>query len=134
MVVKNKKAKVSRRAAPKSGSGKGWTQRRPRMRVSKGRRPFFFDDPAVDKLLGMVMALTGEVAVLRERLDTHERLAVEGKIATPANIEAYSPDLATEDAREAVRVDMLNRVFRMIAFTELPGQDNYQSLVDKFAK
>jgi hypothetical protein len=109
---------------------------RPRMRFAKGRRPFFFEDPAVDKLLAMVMALTGEVAVLRERLDTHERLAKKGKKATPENIETYAPDASVEDAREAARAASLDRVFRIIAFNDdRRGESdaNFQNLIDEFA-
>jgi hypothetical protein len=43
-------------------------------KTAKGKRPVYFEDPQVDKLLAMVIALTGEVSVLRERLDTLERL------------------------------------------------------------
>jgi hypothetical protein len=110
---------------------------KPRMRFAKGRRPFFFDDGNIDKLLAMIMALTGEVAVLRERLDTHERLARKGKKATPENIEKYSPDTVVEDAREAVRAAMLSRVFRIIAFNDddrTRSDANYQNLVDKFSE
>lgn len=110
---------------------------KPRMRFAKGHRPFFFDNAAIDKLLAMIMALTGEVAVLRERLDTHERLAKKGKKATPENIEKYQPDMAVEDAREAVRVASLDRVFRIITFNDdrrTEGDANYQNLVDKFAE
>ena len=42
---------------------------------AKGKKPTFFADPQVDKLMAIVMALAGEVSVLRERLDTVERLA-----------------------------------------------------------
>ena len=42
----------------------------PRPLAAKGRRPQFLDDPDSDRLLAMIMALTGELAVLRERLDT----------------------------------------------------------------
>ncbi len=110
---------------------------RPRQRFAKGRRPIFFDDAAVDRLLAMVMALTGEVAVLRERLDTHERLASKGKKASPENIEKYSPDPAVDDSREATRVAMLNRVFRIIAFNDdrrTEGEEAYKSLIEKFAE
>jgi len=41
---------------------------------AKGKRPFYFDNPESDKLLAIVMALAGEVSVLRECLDTLERL------------------------------------------------------------
>ncbi|MDX2222942.1 MAG: hypothetical protein SFV21_09355 [Rhodospirillaceae bacterium] len=110
---------------------------KPRQRFAKGRRPYFFADPAIDKLLGMVMALTGEVAVLRERLDTHERLAAKGKVATPANIEKYAPDLKVEDEREAVRAAMLSRVFRLIAVDDTRAAESeaaYQDYIARFSR
>lgn len=125
MAVKKKKAGAKAPAA------------RPRMRFAKGRRPFFFENAAIDKLLAMIMALTGEVAVLRERLDTHERLAKKGKVATSENIEKYAPDTSVEDAREKTRVAMLNRVFRIIAFNDdkrTESEANYQNLIDKFSE
>lgn len=124
-------------AKKKAKSKTAGTKVKPRMRFAKGRRPFFFEDGNIDKLLAMIMALTGEVSVLRERLDTHERLAKKGRKATPENIEKYSPDAVVEEAREAVRVAMLNRVFRMIAFNDddrTRSDANYQNLVDRFAE
>ena len=88
-----------------------------RQRVAKGRRPFFLDSPDSDKLLAMIVALVGEVSVVKERLDTHERLAAQGKVATSEEIENYSPDEAVEDEREAWRAAMLERVFRIISAT-----------------
>ena len=90
---------------------------KPRQRVAKGRRPFFLDSPDSDKLLAMIVALVGEVSVVKERLDTHERLAVQGKVATPEEIENYAPDEDVEDEREAWRAAMLERVFRIISAT-----------------
>lgn len=39
-------------------------------RKAKGKRPYYFANPDVDRLLSMVMALTGELSVTRDRLDT----------------------------------------------------------------
>src|SRR5438045_4020830 len=88
---------------------------RARQRFAKGRRPFFMKDPDVDRLLAIVTALTAEVSVVRERLDTAERLAEQGLPATPQNIEAYEPTPEVEAAREAVRQTMIGRVFRILA-------------------
>ena len=90
---------------------------KPRQRVAKGRRPFFLDSPDSDKLLAMIVALVGEVSVVKERLDTHERLAVQGKIATAEEIENCAPDEDVEDERKAWRAAMLDRVFRIISAT-----------------
>ena len=109
----------------------------PRQRVAKGRRPAFMKDPDVDRLLALIMALTGEVAVMRDRLDTHERLAKAGKVATPANIEAFEPDAVLEDVREADRAAMLNRVFRILSVEmDQTGQAErgYRSLIETFSK
>lgn len=108
---------------------------KPRQRVAKGRRPFFLENPESDKLLAMITALVGEVSVLRDRLDTHERLAAAGKVATPDEIEAYRPDEGVEDEREAQRAAMLERVFRIITVTRDGGADSepYDALIDKFA-
>ena len=65
----------------------------------------------------MIVALAGEVSVVKERLDTHERLAALGKVATPEEIENYAPDEDAEDEREAWRAAMLERVFRIISAT-----------------
>lgn len=65
----------------------------------------------------MIVALVGEVSVVKERLDTHERLAARGKVATPEEIENYALDEEAEDERETWRAAMLERVFRIISAT-----------------
>jgi uncharacterized membrane protein YdbT with pleckstrin-like domain len=101
---------------------------RPRQRVAKGRRPMFMRDPDVDKLLAMIMAMTGEIALLRGRLDTHERLLASGRPVTLETIESFTPDAAAEAAREAQRQAMLARVFRILSVAETQAQ---QPEIDK---
>lgn len=85
-----------------------------RRRIAKGRRPFFFPDPNTDKLLSMIAALAGEVAVLRQRVDTHERLADRRGIFSAADVEAYSPAVEVSDERARWRQEFLQRVFRIL--------------------
>ena len=85
-----------------------------RVRTAKGRRPYFFDDPNIDKLLAMIMALAGEVSVIRERMDTHERLAREKTWATHEAIEDYEPDEVAEAFRAQWRRDYIARVLRIV--------------------
>ena len=85
-----------------------------RIRTAKGRRPYFFEDPNIDKLLAMIMALTGEVSVLRERLDTHERLAAKKKWSSHQAIEDYEPDEITEAFRAQWRSEFIARVLRIV--------------------
>jgi hypothetical protein len=107
---------------------------RRRQRYAKGRRPFFMADPDIDRLLAIVVALTAELSVVRDRLDTVEQLAHRSLPATPANIEAYEPEPAVEAAREARRSAMLDRVFRILSQpAEGGGEVNYQAMVDRFS-
>lgn len=68
--------------------------------------------PTEDRLLAMVAALTSEVAVLRSRLDTLERLAEQAGVLDRAAIEAFAPDAAAETEREALRTRLIDKVFR----------------------
>jgi hypothetical protein len=90
-------------------------------------------DPDVDRLLAIVTALTAELSVVRERLDTAERLADRGLLATPANIEAYEPEPAVETAREAIRSAMLDRVFRILSQPHEGDDGSYEAMVDRFS-
>ena len=75
-------------------------------------RPVYFDASDIDRVMSVVLALASEVAALRERLDTHERLAPE----RIAQVEAYIPTQETLAAREAWRDAYIHRLFRV--FTE----------------
>lgn len=77
-------------------------------------RPAFFDDPAVDKLLAITMALLGEVCVLRDRLDAHERLAAARGLFDPATVDAWVPDAEAAAARDAARQATLDRVLSVL--------------------
>ena len=68
-----------------------------------GKRPYFLDDPAVERVLAVTLAVAQEVAVLRERLDTVERLLEAngrngGGLRREA-IEAYVPDPTAANER-----------------------------------
>lgn len=82
-------------------------------RQTLGKRPHFFDDPALDQMMTFLIELTTEVAVLRERQDTVERLLERDGKVTRASIEAFQPDAKTEAERVAWREAYLKRVLRM---------------------
>ncbi|MGH8248902.1 MAG: hypothetical protein ACREUU_21040 [Gammaproteobacteria bacterium] len=89
-------------------------------RKAKGERPYFFEDPSVDKLLTMLMALAGEVSVMRDRLDTVERLAQERGLFKQKDIESYQPSDEVLAARAARREEFLSEITRIIQ-AELEG-------------
>jgi len=81
---------------------------------AKGKKPTFFADPQVDKLMAIVMALAGEVSVLRERFDTIERLAENKGLLSRQEIEAYRPNPQAAEEREQWRTEYIRRVLRVV--------------------
>jgi hypothetical protein len=79
---------------------------------AKGKRPAYFEDPAIDRLLSIVMALAGEVAVNRERLDTVERLLDANGTLSRADIEAFKPDRDAGYARGLATREYIARILR----------------------
>jgi hypothetical protein len=79
---------------------------------AKGKRPHYFDDPAIDRTLSIVMALVGEVSVLRERLDTVERLLETKGTISRADIESYMPDRNAGFDRGVATREFITRVMR----------------------
>ncbi len=82
----------------------------PIRRTPKGKKPRYFEDPATDKLLSMVMTLAEELSVTRDRLDTVEQLLNAHGLLPPAAVEEFEPDTALESAREARRARFVNRL------------------------
>jgi hypothetical protein len=79
---------------------------------AKGKRPAYFEDPATDRMLSIVMALVGEVSVLRERLDTVERLLEANGSLSRADIENYAPDRAAGKERNLLIKAYIARIMR----------------------
>lgn len=80
----------------------------------RGARPWFHDDPAVERVLAITMALAGEVAVLRERLDTVERLLTGRGCFDRAEIETYTPDGPAEIERQRWHAEYVARILRVV--------------------
>lgn len=79
---------------------------------AKGKRPEFFEDPATDRLLSIVMALVGEVSVQRQRADTLERLLEKKGVLTRQEIEGFEPDRAAAEERGIATKAYIARVMR----------------------
>jgi hypothetical protein len=80
--------------------------------IAKRRLPIPNLTTTEDMLLAMVTALAGEIAVLRERLDTAERLLDAAGVVPRAHIEGFTPDEAQTAEREVLRKNLISRVFR----------------------
>lgn len=81
---------------------------------AKGKRPNFLDDPAIERVLSITLAVAGELAVTRERLDTVERLLSNSDLLTQAAIDAYEPSEQEAQQRAMWHQEYLARIFRIV--------------------
>ena len=101
-------------------------------RTAKGRKPQYFSDPAIDKLLAIVMTLAGELSVTRERLDTLERLLAREGILQQGALDQFEPDQNDLQERSEARADYLERILRTVQMEleEATGEDMPRSEQD----
>jgi hypothetical protein len=66
------------------------------------------------RLIAMVTALAAELSVVRERLDTYERLSERAGVFTQADVEKFEPDAAALSERANLRSHVLQTVFRVL--------------------
>lgn len=90
-------------------------------REPRGRRAQFYDDPAIDQLWAIVLALTAEVSVAFDRIDTLERLLQRAGSLRPGDIDAYLPDGATATEKSRRREELIQRVFQVLSQYERAG-------------
>ncbi len=83
-------------------------------RMAKGKRPHFYDDPAVDQLWAIILALTAELSVTYDRLDTVERLLDQHGVLKRDAVEDYEPDSTAEAERKQRRDEYIARIFRVV--------------------
>lgn len=88
---------------------------KPIARHVAGARPGFHADPAIDRLIAMVLALTRETSVLRDRIDTIEILAQEAGWLQPGAIDAYLAPLDVRARREVSREAMIGKVLDILS-------------------
>lgn len=92
-------------------------------RTPKGERPQFSTNPEVDRVMAIAMAIAGEVAVLRERLDTFEALSAARGSVSAADIDSFVPSDDHEKRREQWRHDFLDRVLYILRAEADTAQD-----------
>lgn len=100
---------------------------------AKGVRPKYLEDPASDRILSIVMALAGEVAVVKERLDTVERLLDTKGSISRADIEAYVPDRAAGHARGLMHREFAARILRGVQ-QDMESLETAESSVEEVSR
>lgn len=102
-------------------------------RKAKGKRPYYFSNPDVDKLLSMIMALTGELAIARDRIDTLERVAATKGLFSSEDIENFELSADALQARADRHKQLLREVNRIIVgeLEDLEGasEEEYTAVV-----
>jgi hypothetical protein len=68
-----------------------------------GPTKIFADDPNVDRLFAMILALGAEISKVDEKLDTVLRLLDRKGLVTLAEVPNFEPDSEQQAARDAVR-------------------------------
>lgn len=104
-----------------------------------GERPTFFDDPAVDQLMAIVMAMSAELSVLYDRVDSLERLLDDKQVVGRDEVESYRPDESGEAQRKSRRDEYIKRIFRIVRedgahLVPHDKMERYQALQDELAK
>ena len=89
-------------------------------RTAKGKKPIYFDS-VTDKLLSMVLTLMGELSVMRDRLDTVERLIEKHKLFKQDEIEGFELSDEVNAIRTERRAAYIARVLKSV-------QDELESL------
>jgi len=104
---------------------------------AKGKRPYFFDDPNVERVLSITMAVAGELAVVRQRLDTLEELLAKRGSITKADIEAFTPNEQQAEARGRWNQEYLARILRILQQERealgVPGEASSEAVAEKLA-
>lgn len=82
-------------------------------RTAKGKKPVYFDT-TTDKLISMVMTLMGELSVMRDRLDTVERLAEQKGVFKVDDVENYQMTPEVNKIRAERRAAYIARVLKSV--------------------
>ena len=104
-------------------------------RKAKGKRPYYFSNPDVDKLLSMIMALTGERAIARDRIETLERVAATKGLFSSEDIENFELNADALQARADRHRQLLREVNRIIVGEledlEEADEEDYTAVVEQ---
>ncbi len=88
--------------------------KQPLRRTIRGGRPFFFSDPAIDKVLNMVVTLGSEVWALRERLAAVEGIQERQGSLAAGEVDAYEFTAEQEQRLAADRKEFIENLFRVL--------------------
>ena len=108
----------------------------PLPRTARGKRPRFHEDAATDRLITIILALTSEVSVLRDRLDTVELLGEQAGWLGTGAVDAFVADQPIRDRRELAREAYLGRVLHILKaeVEELARDGDYWATIERIER
>lgn len=83
-----------------------------------GKRPSFIGENALDHMFTMIMELSSQVWVLKERLYVYESLNKEANTFSKEDVEGWTPSADQAVELEAMRQVMLQSLFRSVTAKE----------------
>ena len=81
---------------------------------ARGKRPQYFELAESERLMSILMAVAGELAVTRERMDTIERLLARKGLLGTDDIETFEPDAAASEERALLHQEYIARILRIV--------------------
>jgi len=105
-------------------------------RRAKGKRPWFFNDPDVERVLSITMALAMEHAVTRQRLDALERLLEQQGVFSREQLDQFQPAREAEAERTQWFKEYIARILRIVqqeteALEEAGMDDSMEQIMDE---
>jgi len=80
----------------------------------KGKRPYFFENKETERVMAITMAVAQELAVMRARMDTIERLLDDNGTISRADIENFTPGKSEAEERGAWTQEYMARILRIV--------------------
>lgn len=84
------------------------------------KEPRFLHDLPLDNVVGALIALAGEVYILRDRLQTLESVLTEVKAIAPEAVENFKETPEKDKARNEDAKKFVNRVLRELHRSDVP--------------
>ena len=76
------------------------------------KEQLFFNDPALDKMMGLIMNLAAEVYILRDRNRALEEMLIHSGILREGALDEYKPDLERAKQLGAERDAFIARIMQ----------------------
>ena len=86
--------------------------RRPLPTMPRKLDPIPGRDARDEQTMGMIIALTSEITILRARLDACERLLVDAGVLPAGAIDGFAPGATAQEERNAMRTRSIAKIMR----------------------